>query len=320
MAALHLRLGTRASALARWQADFVAGRLRQLGATVELVPITTHGDRDQRGPIAAIGGQGLFTKELQAAVLDGRADLAVHSLKDLPTDVAAGLCLAAVPERGPTADVLVSRGGLALDKLPPGAKVATGSVRRRAQLLHLRPDLAMVDVRGNVDTRLRKLDEGQFDALVLAEAGLLRLGMRDRVTQVLAPPIMLPAVGQGALAIETREEAADVRAIVSRLDHAETRAAVLAERALLAALRAGCLAPVGALGRAGQGRLSLAAVVLSPDGKRRLAAEAAGDLAGPEELGRRVAAELLAKGAAELIGAARGPAAERESGGGGDGE
>ncbi|MBI1902726.1 MAG: hydroxymethylbilane synthase [Planctomycetia bacterium] len=306
MAALRIRLGTRASALARWQADWVAGRLRQLGANVELAPIATQGDRDQRGPIAAIGGQGLFTKELQAAVLDGRTDLAVHSLKDLPTDSVAGLCLAAVPERGPTADVLVSRGGLALDKLPPGARVATGSIRRRAQLLFVRQDLAMADVRGNVDTRLRKLDEGQFDALVLAEAGLVRLGMQNRVTQVLPPSIMLPAVGQGALAIEAREDATEIRQLVQLLDDQNARAAVLAERALLAALRAGCLAPVGASARVEHGQLRLAAVVLSPDGRRKISAEGSGDISAPEGLGERVAAELLAKGAAELIASAKG--------------
>ncbi len=302
---LCIRLGTRSSALARWQADWVAGRLRELGVEVILVPITTTGDRHAEGLIGAIGGTGVFTKELQRALLDGRIDLAVHSLKDLPTDEAVGLCLAAVPERGPMGDVLVSRNGALLADLPQGAVVGTGSLRRGAQLRFVRPDLAIRDVRGNVDTRLRKLDAGQYDALVLAEAGLERLGLGGRVTQRLSPDILLPAVGQGALALETRSDDRPTRSAVERLDHCDTHAAVVAERSLMAALHGGCLAPIGAWGRVEDGTLRLSARIVHPDASRKVEATLS---ARPEEaaqLGRQLAEALLAQGAAELIDAAR---------------
>jgi len=191
----RLRLGTRASALARWQADWVAAELNKLGVLVEMILISTQGDVSSR-PLGAIGGQGVFTKELQRALLDGTIDLAVHSLKDLPTERAAGLRLAAVPERESTRDVLVSRVASSFLALPPDARIGTGSIRRRAQLLHSRPDLQISEIRGNVDTRLRKLDEGQYEAIVLAEAGLKRLGLGDRITQILPTELMLPAVGR----------------------------------------------------------------------------------------------------------------------------
>ncbi len=194
-----LRLGTRASALAQWQANWVAQRLRESGTDVALLPILTGGDRHGTQAIGAIGGEGLFTKELQRALFAREIDLAVHSLKDLPTDNVPGLCLAAVPLRGPVSDVLACRKPATLDELPCGAAVGTGSLRRRAQLLHARPDLQMRDVRGNVDTRLCKLRDGEFDALVLAEAGLARLGLLDPDWHVLPASVMLPAVGQGAL-------------------------------------------------------------------------------------------------------------------------
>lgn len=300
-----LRLGTRGSALARWQAEWVAARLAAYGAAVSLVPITTQGDRQQAGPVEAIGGQGVFTKELQRALLDEQIDLAVHSLKDLPTDPVPGLELAAVPERAPCGDVLISRRAPSFADLPRGALIGTGSSRRRSQLWHARPDLRMADVRGNVDTRLRKLDEGEYDALVLAEAGLLRLGLAEQITQILPKELILPAVGQGALGIEIRAADHELRQTLAPLDHAETRQAVIAERAMLAALRGGCLAPVGAWGRLESGRLRLSGVVLSVDGRRRIPAEASGEAASAAELGRRIAGELLTQGAAELIAAAR---------------
>ncbi|MEX0641575.1 MAG: hydroxymethylbilane synthase, partial [Pirellulales bacterium] len=204
MTTLRLRLGTRASALARWQAEWVAAQLTSRGVEVELVPIATRGDVRNRESIENIGSPGVFTKELERALLDERIDVAVHSLKDLPTDPVAGLCLPAVPERESPRDVLISRHGLLLDRLPAAATVGTGSLRRRAQLLHARADLVMRDVRGNVDTRLKKLADGEFDALVLAHAGLVRLGLDDQITEILKPARMLPAVGQGALAIEAR--------------------------------------------------------------------------------------------------------------------
>ena len=304
-ASVHLRLGTRASPLARWQAEWVAARLRESGVEVELVLISTQGDQNQTAPVGEIGTFGVFTKEIQRALLDGRIDLAVHSLKDLPTEPVEGLCLAAVPPREAAGDALLSRDGRPFEELPPGARIGTGSVRRRAQLWHARPDLEMLDVRGNVDTRLRKLDEGQFEALVLAEAGLRRLGLADRITQVLPKSLILPAVGQGALGLETRNDDAAAKSCLAVLDDAATHASVLAERALLAALRGGCLAPVGAWGRVSGGRLQLDAVVLSGDGRRRVAAEASGAPEEAESLGRQAADALLAQGAAEMIRAQR---------------
>jgi hydroxymethylbilane synthase len=273
---------------------------------VELVEISTRGDVATREPIGSLGGVGLFTKEIQQALLDERVDLAVHSLKDLPTEGVAGLCLAAVPRRASPRDVLVSRDALPLAALPQRASVGTGSLRRRAQLWHARRDLRLVDVRGNVDTRLAKLAAGQFDALVLAEAGLARLGFESRITQVLEPEVMLPAVGQGALAIEARAADRATREIVAVLDAPSARQAVTAERSLLAALAGGCLAPIGALAQLeADGRLRLRAVVLSPDGRRRLAAEDAAAADEAEALGRGVAERLLAAGAAELVALAR---------------
>ncbi|HWB12265.1 MAG TPA: hydroxymethylbilane synthase [Pirellulales bacterium] len=300
-----LRLGTRASALARWQADWVAGELRARGHEVTLVLLSTRGDQVRSAPLGAIGGEGLFTKELQRALLADEIDLAVHSLKDLPTEAVEGLCLGAVPARAPSADVLVSRRAQSLAEVPQGATVGTGSLRRRAQLRHVRPDLQLVDVRGNVDTRLRKLDEGQYDALVLAQAGLTRLGLAQQITQILPNEVMLPAVGQGALGIEVRSADAELLQALLPLDHADTRAAVTAERALLAALRAGCLAPVGAKGEVVYGRLQLRGVVLSGDGTRRLFSQIDGLPPNAIELGRQLAEELLSQGAAKLIADAR---------------
>jgi hydroxymethylbilane synthase len=299
-----VRLGTRASQLARWQAQWVATRLEELGVPVELVPITTSGDQQQAGPIHTLGGQGAFTKEIQRALLDERIDLAVHSLKDLPTVQPAGLCLAAVPERASVSDVLVCRQVASLEDLGQAAVVGTGSLRRRCQLLHFRPDLRCQDVRGNVETRLRKLDAGQFDALVLAEAGLRRLGMAERITQILPPSIMLPAIGQGALALETRSDDQPVRAVLSTgLDHPSSHAAVLAERAMLAVLEGGCLAPIAAWGRLEDEHLTLSGRVLSLDGRQKIEATLVGD---PQaELGRRVAEALITQGAIELVQAAR---------------
>lgn len=304
---MTLRLGTRASALAQWQAEWTAARLKEQGEDVELVFVATSGDRQQQGPIAELGQQGVFTKELQRALLEGQIDLAVHSLKDLPTEPVAGLSLAAVPDRGPAADVLVSRGGEKLADLRRGAVVGTGSTRRRAQLWHARPDLELRDVRGNVDTRLRKLADGQFEALVLAEAGLRRLGRADAISEVLDFGLMLPAVGQGALGLETREDDVKTRSVLSPLNDACSFAAVAAERALLHALRGGCLAPVGAFASFENdgSRLFLQAVVLSADGARRVYAEGWTDSGQAEALGQEVAELLFRQGAAELLATAR---------------
>jgi hydroxymethylbilane synthase len=299
-----LRIGTRGSRLARMQARWVADRLSRLGRPVEVVELATRGDADQTSRIGEIGSTGLFTKEIQRALLAGDVDLAVHSLKDLPTAPVEGLVLAAVPPRESAADVLVADATTTLESLPTQAVVGTGSLRRRAQLRHARPDLRVEPVRGNVETRLRRLDEGQVDALVLAEAGLVRLGLAERITQVLPWDVMLPAVGQGALGIECRTDDADAAAAVARLDDAASHAAVLAERSLLAHLRGGCLAPVGARARIEDDSLRLTAAVLSVDGRTRL--DASGTAAPNEavELGRRVAEWLVAQGAADLIAAA----------------
>jgi hydroxymethylbilane synthase len=305
-----LRIATRSSPLALWQANYVASLLREAaGATSDLVHVSTTGDRDRSESLASFGGIGVFTREVQRAVLDGRADLAVHSLKDLPTDPADGLTLAAVPARAPRFDALILPAGIslpddpviALAALPDHALVGTGSPRRRAQLLRLRPDLRLEDVRGNVDTRLRKLDEGLYDALVLAEAGLIRLGLGERVSARLAAPVMLPAVGQGALGLECRSDDAATLHILAKLDDAQARAETTAERSALAELRAGCHAPVGAFAEISGTRLALQVVVLSGDGRQRFIDSESGTFDEAAELGRRVAGKLLASGAAELL-------------------
>jgi len=274
---------------------------------VELVEVSTAGDRDRTGPLSQMGGLGVFTREVQAAVLDGRAGMAVHSLKDLPTEAVDGLTLAGVPERGPRFDVLVlpkTRQApiTSLDELPPGSRVGTGSLRRQAQLLHAHPDLVMAEIRGNVETRLRKLDEGEYDVLVLAEAGLERLGLGERVSLVLRPPLMLPAVGQAALGIECRADDADTRRILEQITHERTLAEVTAERACLHALRAGCHAPVGVLTEIDDDdHLRLQAVVLSSDGQKRVDAAAEGDASSAEPLGRQLAITLCEAGADKLL-------------------
>jgi hydroxymethylbilane synthase len=300
-----LRLGTRGSALARWQAEWVADRLRDLGQDVQLILIATQGDANLR-PLGEIGGQGVFTKEIQRALLDGRIDFAVHSLKDLPTEPVEGLTLAAIPPRESNHDVLVCREAADLDGLPSGSRVGTGSTRRRAQLLYHRPDLTVADIRGNVETRLRKLAEGQFDAIVLAEAGLRRLGLERHVTQILPRSLMLPAVGQGALGIESRTDDQAALEALAALNHPETQASVLTERSMLSALRAGCLAPVGAWARIEDGDLRLDGIVLSPDGRERLVVSVSGPASEPVETGAEAARRLIADGADRLIGDSRG--------------
>jgi hydroxymethylbilane synthase len=300
-----LRIGTRGSRLALWQANHVAELLRPLAAPrpVALVEVQTAGDRIQDVALSRIGGDGLFTKEIQRALLSDAADLAVHSLKDLPTLPVDGLVLAAVPLRAATGDVFVSRRHRTFDALPSGAVVGTSSLRRRAQVLHHRPDLRLVDMRGNVETRLRKLEEQGLDAIILAQAGLERLGLGDAITEVLDPVWMLPAVGQGALGLECRAADRATRDLVEPLNHAPTRQAVLAERALLRALGGGCLVPIGALATVEGETLTLRGVVLPPDGTQRIEGKTTGTAVGAEALGQRLAAELLARGAGPLLSA-----------------
>jgi hydroxymethylbilane synthase len=298
-----LRIGTRGSRLALWQAGHVADSLRPLVSprVVEIVEIQTSGDQVRDLPLAQIGGEGVFTKEIQRAVLAGAADIAVHSLKDLPTLPVEGLILAAVPRRGATGDVFVSVRHASFAGVPAGAILATGSMRRRAQVLHRRPDLKLANIRGNVETRLRKLQEENLDGLILAQAGLQRLGLEESVTEVLDASWMLPAVGQGALGLECRHDDEQTIAFLEKLNDAATNQAVSAERALLRALGGGCQVPVGVEARAAGNVLSLRAAVLDPAGKTRIEANHSGPAQQAEKIGNELARELLARGAGKLL-------------------
>ena len=304
-----LRIATRASQLALWQANHIARLLRESLAdiTVELVQVSTMGDRVQTDPLRQFGGLGVFTREVQAALLDGRADLAVHSLKDLPTEPTPGLILAATPPREEMFDALVFPQGFTGDAtfagLPEGARIGTGSPRRQSQLKYVRPDLQLLEIRGNVDTRLKKLDAGEYDAIVLACAGLKRLGWQDRISLRLEPPLMYPAVGQGIIGIECRADAEDVQAALRSITHVETWGAALAERSLLATLRAGCHAPVGVRSTLIDDQLQLEGVILDPAGTERLSASATGIPEDAVQLGQLVAQLLIGQGAERMINA-----------------
>jgi hydroxymethylbilane synthase len=294
-----LVIASRGSQLALWQARWVSAQLTALGHECRLEIIKTTGDKITDVPLAKVGTKGLFTKEIEEALLDGRADLAVHSLKDLPTELPEGLVLAAVPRREDPRDAVV---GKKLADLPAGARVGTSSLRRSAQLRKLRPDLTIESVRGNLDTRLRKLDEGQYDAILLAAAGLKRLGWGDRIAEILPAETMCSAVGQGALAIETRAAGAGFDA-VQAMDHAETHAAVLAERGVLGALGGGCQVPIGAYATVEGGRLRLFGLVASPEGDEVIRGESEGAVGEAESLGRALGNELLERGARRILDA-----------------
>ncbi len=300
-----LRIGTRRSTLAMTQSAWVADRLRARGHDVELVELTTDGDRDRTTPLAQLGGTGVFVSALRTALTQGRVDIAVHSLKDLPTTPDAGTTLAAVPVREDPRDALVARDRLTLGELPAGSTVGTGSPRRRAQLAALGLGLVVVDLRGNVDTRLRAVVDRRLDAVVLAAAGLRRIGRIDEATELLDPLQMLPAPGQGALAVEVRAGDLATAVIVAALDDDDARTCTTAERVLLADLEAGCTAPVGALAEVVEGvdgpELSLRAVVAAPDGSADLRRSLVGEVADPAALGHRLARLLLEDGAADLI-------------------
>jgi hydroxymethylbilane synthase len=304
-----LRLGTRTSRLATWQAEHVAAALRQAwpGLDVELVPFVTKGDKTLDQPLPEIGGKGLFTAELEASLLDGRIDLAVHSLKDLPTDDPAGLTVGATPEREDPRDAWISPGGHGLGDLPGGAVVGTSSLRRGAQLLRQRPDLVIRSIRGNVETRIRKVHEGAYDAGVLALAGLMRLGIEGRAHSTLDLDTMLPAPGQAALGVQVRADGGEAARLVAALDHPATRAAVTAERAFLAGLGGGCSAPIAALSRCDGDRLTLRGRVVSTDGARAVEVETDGpfDADDPRgsgfRVGREAAARALSDGARDLL-------------------
>jgi len=304
-----IRIATRKSELALWQANYLAERLRCLPSSpeIELVPIVTTGDSNQTDALRQFGGTGVFTREVQKAVLDKRADLAVHSLKDLPTQIADGLVLATVPEREQRCDALLlplaASDVQTLDDLPKGAKIGTGSPRRQAQLLHLRPDLELCEIRGNVDTRIRKLDEGQYDAIVLAEAGLRRLNLDYRISVLLTPPAVYPAVSQGALGIECRESDEATQTLMQQLLCPTTHAEILAERSLLRTLRAGCHAPLGAWTQIEGKQLTLTGVLLSLDGRHRIEQTATGSVKNADQIGVLVAEQLLSAGGAALLSA-----------------
>jgi hydroxymethylbilane synthase len=297
-----LRIGTRASALARTQTEAVAAAL---GAPVEIVPIVTEGDRSAAA-VNQLGGTGVFVSALRTALLNGDIDVAVHSYKDLPTAPADGIVIAAVPVREDPRDALVARDGLVLGALPPGARVGTGSARRAAQLNALGLGIEVVGLRGNVDTRLRRVSDGELDAVVVALAGLRRLGRADAVTEILDPIQVLPSPAQGALAIECRADDPAAIEVLATLDHADTRIAVAAERALLAALEGGCSVPVGALAEIAEGdegpEVFLRGSVTAPDGSDAVRLSATGPTTDADGVGRRLAAELLADGADTMMG------------------
>ncbi len=301
MTAKPLRLATRTSPLALWQAHHVRDLLAALGFTSELVHVSTKGDRVTDRPLHQVGGDGLFTREVQEVVLAGEADVAIHSLKDLPTAPVPGLALAGVPARGPTGDVWVSRRHGTIAEAPPGARVATGSMRRRAQLLSRRPDLKVEDLRGNIGTRLSKLDDDGLAGIILAEAGLRRLGLDAEIKEIIDPEWILPAIGQGALGLECRTDDAGAVEALSRITDPATRSLVLAERAMLKALGGGCLVPIGCLAHAEGDTGHLAAVVLDENGTRRLEARHSGPLADPVGLGEAAAKALVDVGAEEIL-------------------
>ena len=290
-------IGSRGSQLALWQARHIAGCLQKLGVETRLEIIKTTGDKITDVPLAQVGGKGLFTKEIEDALLAGAIDLAVHSLKDMPTGLPAGLTLAAIPEREDPRDALI---GKPLAELSAGAKVGTSSLRRAAQLHALGRGLVTENLRGNVDTRLRKLDEGHYDAIVLAAAGLRRLGWAERIRELIDVEVMCPAAGQGALAIETRDDGGVGHMIARKLDHAATNAAVTAERSLLATLEGGCQVPIGAHAKFDGDVLHLLAVVASLDGARVMRDRAEGRDA--VRLGRELGERMLASGARDILG------------------
>jgi hydroxymethylbilane synthase len=297
-----LRIGTRGSALALWQAKSIGeALLREAGVESELVIVKTSGDKFQQTSFSQIGTKGVFIKELEDALIERRVDLAVHSMKDVPTEIPDGLAIAAICKREDVRDALVSSTGASLERLPPGARVGTSSLRRQSQLLHARRDLRIFELRGNVDTRIAKLTRGDYDAIVLAKAGLDRLGLSRYITEVLATDICLPAAGQGAIGIEARAEDTETLGVLAVLNDPESRSGVEAERAALAGLEGGCQVSIGAWGRVEGGKLVLEVAVLSPDGAQRVQEKDSGAPKEAKMIGGRVAVKLLEHGAAALL-------------------
>ncbi|HXQ98120.1 MAG TPA: hydroxymethylbilane synthase [Candidatus Limnocylindrales bacterium] len=297
-----VRIGSRGSMLATWQAKHIAEQFAEMGVPTEIVFIKTSGDRFQQAGVNQIGVKGVFIKELEDALLDGRVDIAVHSMKDVPTETPEGLTIAAICEREDPRDCLVARAAKNFVDLPRGARIGTGSLRRQAQLRHARPDITFVELRGNVDTRLQKLDRGEYDAIVLAKAGLDRLGLSGRITKVFSPEMCLPAVGQGALGIETRTEfAPEIAEALRKFDHFATRVGVTAERALLRKLEGGCQVPLGAWGQYQKNELLLEACIVSADGREYIRKRASGKAEEAESLGRGLGWEMIAAGAGKIL-------------------
>lgn len=303
---MRIRIATRKSALALWQAEHVAALLTALPEvdTVELVPLSTRGDEILDRSLQKIGGKGLFIKELEVAMQAGKADIAVHSMKDVPAEMPEGFCLAAMLERANHADALVSPNGEQLSDLPRGALVGSSSLRRQAQLKMMRSDLRIEPLRGNVNTRLAKLDNGDYDAIILAAAGLERLEFDDRISQLFVPEEMLPAAAQGVVGIECLEEATELRAVLAQLNHATSVQTTLAERAIARVLEASCQSPVATYAVIDEDVMTITALVAMPDGSESIRDSVSGKAADAEALGEQLAARLLASGAAELLEAA----------------
>ena len=298
----HLRIGTRGSLLAKWQAEFVRKQLfAGAGVEAEIIIIKTSGDKLQGAPLSQIGGKGIFIKELEEALLEETIDLAVHSVKDVPTDTPSRLMFPAVCRREDVRDCLVGANGATLASLRTGARVGTGSLRRQAQIRHLRPDLDVRDLRGNVDTRLRKVESGEYEAVMLSKAGLDRLGWSARITETMSPEVFLPAVGQGAIALECRLKDTEAAELVSGLDDAESRTAIIAERALLSALHGGCQVPLGAWARIERGELVMEACVCSIDGVQYIKQRATAAPEQAAELGGHMATLLMEAGAQSIL-------------------
>lgn len=303
MSSQTIRIATRKSALALWQAEYVKARLEAIhtGLNVELVPMSTKGDRILDTPLAKIGGKGLFVKELEVAILEGRADIAVHSMKDVPVDFPPGLRLHTICEREDPRDAFVANHFDTLDALPSNAVVGTSSLRRQCQLRELRPDLQIRDLRGNVNTRLAKLDNGDYDAIILAAAGLIRLEMSERISAYIEPEVSLPANGQGAVGIECRDDDAVVQALLAPLEHRQTRHRVTAERAMNRRLQGGCQVPIGAYALIEGEQLWLRGLVGSTDGRQIIRDQISGPLAEAENLGIALANKLLTQGAKAIL-------------------
>jgi hydroxymethylbilane synthase len=303
MAGSTVTIGTRGSKLALWQANWVKDAIRahHPDVPVELAVIKTRGDKILDVPLAKVGGKGLFVKEIEEALLDGRIDLAVHSMKDMPADIPEGLCIGAIPGREEPRDVLITRSGQPLDLMKTGSRVGTSSLRRSAQLLHVRPDLIIVPLRGNLDTRLKKLQSEPLDAIVLAAAGVRRLGLADRITQILDESVMLPAVGQGALCIETRDKDPRIASVVAALDDLPTRKVVMGERAFLNRLEGGCQVPIAGHGHIDKNGYTITGLVCDVDGSHQIKQARTGPDTRSEQIGLELAEALLAEGAGEIL-------------------